>query len=442
MRRAGALLLVALALPAQPEERDALWDAEAQRLVWAAADAPEERFDEALGELRGFPGVSWRDVHDVLAAGRDYSEITVPGAPTQDLAELRAFMAKVPWRPGEVRVIDLGTTPQHWYQVELPGGYDGSRPLSVLLDLGGFSLSPGSAPPRDWAIVRMNDLLFHLPDLGGVPLSLTAGTASQTIVLSILADLERRVNVDRDRVHVAGFSRGGNATLYFAAHWPDLWAGAIAASGYYPVENDTWPNVRGVGILAARGDDRGHRGANDFMKRLGHLLEKADHPDVTEHVAEGRAVDGGLGGKVWTWMQARRREPLPDDVSYTLRDSRHRGAYWVEILQPKDTGGTRPVVIGRPGDTTAESFPVHRRPSRARARRTGPNAVEVEARNVARLRLLLSPAQFDLSQPLRLRTGGRTREVTITPTIGGLLRRFRRDRDRSRLFPAAVDVDL
>jgi hypothetical protein len=112
----------------------------------------------------------------------------------------------------------------------------------------------------------------------------------------------------------------------------------------------------------------------------------------------------------------------------------------MEVVRVRSSGPPRTVVIGAPGDDSAERFDVLGRAASVAVEVTGPNAVTVRTSNVAELRLLLSPALFDLAKPLRVTLGGRTTEFAPAPSIAVLLRGFRRDGDRRRLFPAELTL--
>lgn len=400
--------------------------------VWAAVDAREPGFPHALAEVTGIPGATWTEVAGVLRAGRDYRNLARPVRREIGADEHAAYFARFRWDAGTARCYDLGDDWQHWYSVELPRGYDGGAAVPVWFDLGLFG---GGGAPAGFARVELNPHIPAALTLGDAPMSMTAGFAIQSIVLSVAADLERRFRVDRDRVFCGGFSRMGNATWYEGVHWPDLWAGIAPAAGYYPFDDALLPNLQHVAVFAASGKDRGHRDSNAYTAAVAKRLTSAGHRDVTTHAAEGRAVDG-IDAPFTAWIADRRRTALPKAFTYVLTDPRHRGAYWVEIVSVKDPGTLRDVVIGAPGDMTAERFQVHSRPASVTVEVTGPNAVRVRAANVAEVKLSLSPDLFDLAQPVRVALGSRTVEVTPAPTIGTLLRTYRRDGDPQRLFPA------
>ncbi|MCG3135569.1 MAG: hypothetical protein HMLKMBBP_03287 [Planctomycetes bacterium] len=398
-------------------------------------DATDARYAGALRELTGIPGIRWEEVAAVLRGRRAARHLRPMPPPVVDDAGHGAYWASFAWDAGKVRPYALGDDAGHWYTLEVPEGASPDRPAPVWFDLGLFS----SGAPPGFACVRLNERIPSAAELGTAKMSMTAGFAIQSIVLSVVADLERRFPVDRDRVLCGGYSRSGNAALYEALHWPDLWAGAAVASGWYEFDDAFLPNLRGVSVLAAWGADAGHRDSNAGTRRLAERLEAAAHGAVTRHASEGRAVEG-LDAPFLAWVQTPRRDPLPRKFNYTMTDPRHRGAYWAEIESVRTTGALRTVVIGAPGDDSAERFQVHGRTATLTVEVTSADAVTVRASNVASAKLRLSPDLFDLSKPLRVTAGGRTTPHVVTPSIETLLANYRRDGDPRRLFPAEIRV--
>ena len=104
------------------------------------------------------------------------------------------------------------------------------------------------------------------------------------------------------------------------------------------------------------------------------------------------------------------------------------------------------VTLMPPDDVQAlparEAFP-HPAPSgRVQLLRDG-NAIGVITRGVRRYTLLLSPEQFDFTQPFRVTTNGvLSFEGMVEPSPETLLRWAARDRDRTMLFGAQLDIDV
>jgi len=410
--------------------------------VWAAVDAPADRLADAYVELTGLPGVTWQEVHDVLAAGRTYPAVPEIREAVHEPEKHAAHFLDYPWKPDVVRAYDLGDAYEYWYTFELPAEYDGTQPVGVWFDLGGVLPNRDATTPPGFARAQLTQAFQFARELGGAPVSLTAGWLGQSIVLSVVADMERRFNVDRDRVFLSGYSRMGNATLYSGVHWPDLFAGVCPSSGYYVFDDALMPNLAGVAVLAGRGMDAGHKDANAFMKNLVARLRRGGHTDVRGEVVEGRAVDGALSAACWDFAAQHRREALPRDVQYVLHDERHRGAYWIEIHEVKDRGRTRTVAIRSAGGEETEQFVVNGKFASLHAVAEDENVVRLRAKSVRTARLYLSPKLFDLTRPVVVRFGRREKRFDLVPAIGTLIANFRRDRDRRRLFPAYIDVNL
>lgn len=56
--------------------------------------------------------------------------------------------------------------------------------------------------------------------------------AGEVDVLEALEDVQRRYNIDEDRISVRGFSMGGAACWQFAVHYPDRWFAANPGAGF------------------------------------------------------------------------------------------------------------------------------------------------------------------------------------------------------------------
>ena len=89
-----------------------------------------------------------------------------------------------------------------------------------------------------------------------------------------------------------------------------------------------------------------------------------------------------------------------------------------------------------------QAFPRSMPSGRVQLLRTG-NRVGVVTRGVRRYTLLLSPEQFDFTEPIQITTNGvMSFEGMVEPDSETLLRWAARDRDRTMLFGARLDIDV
>jgi len=89
-----------------------------------------------------------------------------------------------------------------------------------------------------------------------------------------------------------------------------------------------------------------------------------------------------------------------------------------------------------------QAFPRPDRAGRIQLRRDG-NHIGVVTRGVRRYTLLLSPEQFDFTQPVQVTTNGVSSfDGMVPPSAEVLLRWASRDRDRTMLFGAELDIEV
>ncbi|HEY7817220.1 MAG TPA: hypothetical protein VIG29_03300, partial [Vicinamibacteria bacterium] len=119
------------------------------------------------------------------------------------------------------------------------------------------------------------------------------------------------------------------------------------------------------------------------------------------------------------FVESHPRNPLPDRLTWeTERTDRFARIHWLVIEELAEGAASGKVELHREE-----------------------NRIEVTTRGVARYRLLLSPDQFDLRQPIEVVTNGLvSHRAVVEPSAETLLRWSARDSDRTMLFGAELPV--
>jgi pimeloyl-ACP methyl ester carboxylesterase len=159
------------------------------------------------------------------------------------------------------------------------------------------------------------------------------GIAEQD-VYDVLADVERRYPVDRDRVYLTGISMGGGGALWLAETHPDLWAGIAAmCPDSMPGSEDLAPNLLNVPLRLYHGELDTIVPVASSRAWQRRLLEAGVPAAYTEYPATRHNVwdvaysrDGAL-----EWLAAQRRNRWPERVRLVARSYQYSSAYWVRI---------------------------------------------------------------------------------------------------------------
>jgi predicted peptidase len=117
------------------------------------------------------------------------------------------------------------------YAIAVPAGYDGSRPVPLVLAL---HFGWGDALPPNYAAIFLQILVEPaLRELGAIivaplcPARTWVDARSEAAVLELLRHVRTEYRIDEARTAVTGFSLGGMGTWYYAAHHAELFAAAI-----------------------------------------------------------------------------------------------------------------------------------------------------------------------------------------------------------------------
>lgn len=120
-------------------------------------------------------------------------------------------------------VIDMG---QQTFRVRVPRGYDAEKPAGLLVWM---DTSPSGRVPVDWdPIVDASNLITVAPN-GAGDSALIWNRAG--LALAAVAGVQGRYAIDPERVYVAGVGVGARMASRLAIAWPDVFRGALCASG-------------------------------------------------------------------------------------------------------------------------------------------------------------------------------------------------------------------
>lgn len=403
--------------PTDPlEDRVARW--------WEAVTADERAAQaERILEL----GRPWREVYSALREPRPVS----PNAPRGRIERTRTN------HDGFV----------HRYLVRVPEGYDPDRAWPVRFYLHGGISRPDPGEGGGW--VRNLDRLSTEDHLLVAPLSWSESPWWQERQVEnlrgILEEVRATWNVDPNRVHVLGVSDGGTGAYFLAFRDPTPWSSFLPFIGSPSVllnpgvaaDGRMHPgNLKNRPLFIVNGD-------RDRLYPVSSVLPWIEAFQALGVDHDFRPQPGGhdldfwpaQAGAIQAFSSGRVRDPLPDQLVWgTESADRYPRVHWLVIDEVGDSEGDADqwALASWAADTDSGMM---------RAARTG-NLVRIDAYHVRRFRLLISPEEFDLSQPIRVEVNGTLRfEEAVQADPRTMLEWAGVDRDESMLFVAEIEID-
>ncbi|MCB0517700.1 MAG: prolyl oligopeptidase family serine peptidase [Lewinellaceae bacterium] len=234
------------------------------------------------------------------------------------------------------------------YALYIPKNYDPNRKYPFVMMLHGAGSNHRLALKRVFGKSNTNgendaEASRYFPPFRDVDYIVAAPLARGTMgytgipekdVLDVLADVQKRFNIDEDRMYLTGLSMGGGGTLWIGLSHPDLWA-AIAPVCPAPPKGtiELAPNALNFPVHFFHGDADPVvpiEGTRDWVKRfqeLGVNVESTEFPGVQHDSWVGAYKDAGI----FDWFGQFKRHRFPDHVMYNTWDYRHGSAYWVRF---------------------------------------------------------------------------------------------------------------
>jgi poly(3-hydroxybutyrate) depolymerase len=261
--------------------------------------------------------------------------------------------------------------------------------------------------------------------------------------------------IDSNRIYATGISRGGHLTWDAALRRPDRFAALAPLIGcprYQLVRGQN--NLRFVENLVSVPirDLQGSKDDPGVLQNLHEAFAKLDgfgarDAKLIEFPERGHDFD--FKAVEWTEFFTARRDPLPERIVFRSANLDEARAFWVEITQftkdvaenPRidvqaaawaklDAAGQRRVVQQQVDEDTA----------RLEITRSTAGRFDVQARGVAKLRLLLARGMFEPNAPVEVTFGGKAKKYKPVPDVKVLLAEFVERLDRSFLPVAALEV--
>ena len=153
-------------------------------------------------------------------------------------------------------------------------------------------------------------------------------------VYEVLADVENRFPVDRERVYLTGISMGGGGALWLALTRPDVWAAvAPLCPATVPGSEELAGNALNLPIRIFHGDQdllvpvESSRLWQRRLLNLGVAADYIEYPGVRHNAWDLAYRDHAL----FDWLGQFTRKRFPERVRLATRSYRYGSAYWLKI---------------------------------------------------------------------------------------------------------------
>ncbi len=250
-----------------------------------------------------------------------------------------------------------------------------------------------------------------------------------------LRDARRRYAIDSDRVFIAGQLTGGNMAWDMALGHPDLFAGAVVASGFpakyvprYLPHHERMPLYFVVGDLAPASSEI------IFGTYLKPLMLKTWDVTYVEYYHRGLEEFPEEIPTFFDWMDRHRREPAPkafDAVTARLCDARFYGVVVHDFVRGRSMAPEAVEILGQnlnPATIKMKSS-------------TQGNLLNLRLNGLARVDIWVSPRMIDFKRKVEVRINERPRyKGAVKLTLDAFLEDLRLRGDRQQVYWMKVPV--
>ncbi len=377
-------------------------------------------------------------------------------ADVQKLDEVLAASRNAPLKPGEFTMsyfrshTDGSVQP---YGFWLPKDYSADKKFALLIQLHGIGPKSLTGRRLAWRGMGVKEWIDpNLPVVVAQPMG-RGNTFYQGIgeedVLEIVADVQNRVSIDRDRIFIMGHSMGGAGSWMVGLRHPDLFGSITpidAAMGFGDAVDNleslpAWmqpqvalfrpdkyfPNARNVQVFmknAGAGIQKTSTRFSDGVVAEGGFATMESFPGMPHHFAPQLSYAIFMGEAV-----ARPINRRPSEVRFYTNTLRYDQAYWITLDRLERHNADARIRATYDDGQPKPSEGRQRQPEQPR-----PPAVTVATSNLDAVTLRLAEAGVPGDKPVALKVDGAEVSAGPLPAVAHLVK----DGDHWSLAPEAA----
>ncbi len=426
------LVVVGLAFPAMGQDNTASVE-EAFDEFWAASSpAAARHIVDAVVDT----GVTFDEAYERLSAGRNYQP------------QATGILAMNNRTDGGL---------EHYYSLNVPDNYDPDRQYQVRFQLhGGMGRRTNNQPRGSGEInLRGAEQIYVLPYAW---LDVAWWSPGQVEILGAIVDkLKRSYNIDENHVVVSGVSDGGTGAYYIGMHDVTPYSSFLPLNGFIMVlanssldDGTSFPsNMRNKPWFVINGGQDRLYPTSSVGPFVRHMMNNGVPTAYYPQPEAGHNTSWwpDMKDTFETFVTDNPRDPHPDRLSWETADLTQNRAHWLVIDEFASRNRMQTVSgesdpIGRYPATDRPLFPRTMPSGRVDLVRSG-NTIEATTRGVTAFTLLLSPDEFDFSQPIRVEANGETVfDGQLEPSVETLMKWAAEDNDRTMLYGAELQIEL
>lgn len=323
------------------------------------------------------------------------------------------------------------------YVLQLPPEYKHGRSYPVLFVLHHAGDKPANFLEKWSELAASHGYLLVAPDWadGGLRRAYTYTAEEHLAVTEVLRDLQRRFNVDTERVFMAGFGDGAVMAWDVGLSHPDLFAGVVTIGGaprYFPQK--CFSNGTHLPYYVVCGDLQAGDAPKNIRRQFENLFVRSAPAIWVEYKGRGFEWFDAEVANAIDWMSRKKRmQAFPETTEFqAMRPSDNR-FYWLTV----DGIENRHIQDARTFNHSAE-------PARVSAKIVDGKEIRVTANGFKSVTVWLGRGMIDFDKPISINVGvaSRWKDRKVTPSLTTLLEDFYERGDRSRLFLVKIPLGI